>query len=547
MKKLQKLTYCMGLAALAAPHAQAATPASEKPNIIFILCDDMGYGDLGCYGQPFIQTPCIDQMAREGMRFTQAYAGSPVSAPSRASLMTGQHSGHGHVRGNKEYWSGEVWYGQNKEYAVTGQEPYDPQHIILPEIMKKNGYTTGMFGKWAGGYEGSTSTPDKRGVDEYFGYMCQFQAHLYYPNFLNSYSRAAGDTAVTRIILEDNIRYPMSGDDYFKRTQYSADLIHRKALEWLDKQDASQPFYGFFTYTLPHAELAQPNDSLLKKYKQKFFEDKTWGGQAGSRYNASDHTHAQFAGMINRLDTYVGEILAKLKEKGLDENTIVIFSSDNGPHEEGGADPTFFGRDGKLRGLKRQCYEGGIRIPFIVRWPGKVKAGTVNDHQLAFYDIMPTFCELVGDKRFPKKYLNKKLEGDCFDGISFAPTLLGNDAIQKSHDFLYWEFHETDQIGLRMGDWKMVVKKGVPHLYNLADDLHEDHDVAAQHPELVDQMKQVILRAERPVPRDLAEIRQQKILLFPAVPKKYTTKTRGFIKMITYIIRAVPLSRGHSP
>ncbi len=530
---------------MAAPHAQAATPDSEKPNILFILCDDMGYGDLGCYGQPFIQTPCIDQMAQEGMRFTQAYAGSPVSAPSRATIMTGQHSGHGHVRGNKEYWLGEVWYGQNKEYAVTGQEPYDPQHIILPEIMKKNGYTTGMFGKWAGGYEGSTSTPDKRGVDEYFGYMCQFQAHLYYPNFLNSYSRAAGDTAVSRVILEDNIRYPMSGEDYFKRTQYSADLIHQKALEWLDKQDGKQPFYGFLTYTLPHAELVQPNDSILKKYKKQFFEDKTWGGQAGSRYNESVHTHAQFAGlphaelvqpndsilkkykkqffedktwggqagsrynesvhthaqfagMISRLDAYVGEILAKLKEKGLDENTIVIFSSDNGPHEEGGADPTFFGRDGKLRGLKRQCYEGGIRIPFIVRWPGKVNAGVVNDHQLAFYDIMPTFCELVGDKRFPKKYLNKKLEGDCFDGISFAPTLLGNDKVQKAHDFLYWEFHETDQIGLRMGDWKMVVKKGVPHLYNLAEDIHEDHDVAAQHPDLVNQMKQVILREHRP-------------------------------------------------
>lgn len=328
--------------------------------------------------------------------------------------------------------------------------------------------------------------------------MCQFQAHLYYPNFLNSYSRAAGDTAVSRVILEDNIRYPMSGEDYFKRTQYSADLIHQKALEWLDKQDGKQPFYGFLTYTLPHAELVQPNDSILKKYKKQFFEDKTWGGQAGSRYNESVHTHAQFAGMISRLDAYVGEILAKLKEKGLDENTIVIFSSDNGPHEEGGADPTFFGRDGKLRGLKRQCYEGGIRIPFIVRWPGKVKAGEVNDHQLAFYDIMPTFCELVGDKRFPKKYLNKKLEGDCFDGISFAPTLLGNDEAQKAHDFLYWEFHETDQIGLRMDDWKMVVKKGVPHLYNLAEDIHEDHDVAAQHPDLVNQMKQVILREHRP-------------------------------------------------
>lgn len=496
MKTSLKYALCIGVtAAFANVYAAGKSP---KPNIIFILCDDMGYGDLGCYGQPFIDTPCIDQMAQEGMRFTQAYAGSPVSAPSRASIMTGQHSGHGHVRGNKEYWLGEVWYGKNKEYAITGQEPYDANHIILPEIMKKNGYTTGMFGKWAGGYEGSISTPDKRGVDEYFGYMCQFQAHLYYPNFLNQYSRSKGDTAVTRIVMEENIRYPMFGDDYFKRTQYSADLIHRKALEWLDKQDGNQPFYGFFTYTLPHAELVQPEDSIVKKYKKKFFNDKTWGGQEGGRYNPSEHTHAQFAGMISRLDTYVGEVLAKLKEKGLDENTIVIFSSDNGPHEEGGADPTFFGRDGKLRGLKRQCYEGGIRIPFIVRWPGKIKAGSINEHQLAFYDIMPTFCELIGDKRFPKKYINKEVKDDCFDGISFAPTLLGNNEKQQQHDFLYWEFHETDQIGLRMGDWKMVVKKGVPHLYNLANDIHEDHDIAASHPDLVEQMKAIILREHRP-------------------------------------------------
>ena len=226
--------------------------------------------------------------------------------------------------------------------------------------------------------------------------------------------------------------------------------------------------------------------------------DKTWGGSEGSRYNAVVHTHAEFAGMITRLDAYVGEILAKLKEKGLDENTLVIFSSDNGPHEEGGADPEFFGRDGKLRGLKRQCYEGGIRIPFIVRWPGHVPAGTVNDHQLAFYDVMPTFCELIGDKKFPKKYLNKKLEGDCFDGISFAPTMLGQDDKQQKHDFLYWEFHETDQIGVRMGDWKLVVKKGKPHLYDLATDIHEDHDIAAQHPDIVEQMVGIIHREHRP-------------------------------------------------
>ncbi len=473
--------------------------AADKPNIIFILCDDMGYGDLACYGQRFIQTPHIDQMASEGMMFTQAYAGSPVSAPSRASIMTGQHSGHGHVRGNREYWpqSPRVKYGVNDEYSVVGQEPYDARHVILPEIMKRNGYATGMFGKWAGGYEGSCSTPDKRGVDEFYGYICQFQAHLYYPNFLNRYSKSKGDTATIRVTLADNVKYPMFGDDYRKRSQYSADLIHQEALRWIDEQTEGQPFFGFFTYTLPHAELVQPNDSIMRYYKKLFFRDKTWGGDENSRYNEAIHTHAEFAGMITRLDAYVGEIMEKLKEKGLDENTILIFSSDNGPHEEGGADPEFFGRDGKLRGLKRQCYEGGIRIPFIVRWPQKVKEGSVNDHQLAFYDIMPTFCDLIGEKKFPKRYISKDLEEDGFDGISFAPTLLGDDAKQKQHDFLYWEFHETDQIGVRMGDWKMVVIGGVPHLYNLKNDIHEDHDVAAENQEIVDKMTGIIRREHR--------------------------------------------------
>ena len=493
-----KVTLGTGLLIAISLYSNAANNSS-KPNIIFILCDDMGYGDLGCYGQKYIQTPNLDRMAQEGMLFTQAYAGSPVSAPSRASLMTGQHTGHTHVRGNKEYWKNvpAVAYGINKDFSVVGQEPYDEDHIILPEVMKKNGYITGVFGKWAGGYEGSCSTPDKRGVDEFYGYICQFQAHLYYPNFLNRYSKEEGDTGVVRIVMEDNINYPMFGDDYKKRSQYSADLIHQKAMEWIDKQDGKQPFYGFFTYTLPHAELAQPNDSILKGYKKHFFRDKTWGGSEGSRYNAVEHTHAEFAGMITRLDSYVGEVLRKLKEKGLDDNTIVIFSSDNGPHEEGGADPEFFGRDGKLRGLKRQCHEGGIRIPFIVRWPGRVSAGMVNDHQLAFYDVMPTFCVLMGDKAFPKKYINKKIKNDCFDGISFASTLLGDDGKQQKHDFLYWEFHETDQIGVRMGDWKLLVKKGTPYLYDLSNDVHEDHNIAAAHPDIVKQMKEIIKREHR--------------------------------------------------
>lgn len=480
-------------AGLACLPFNAQAKDNTRPNIIYIMCDDMGYGDLGCYGQPYIQTPHLDQMAKEGMRFTQAYAGSPVSAPSRASFMTGQHSGHCEVRGNKEYWSNvpTIMYGNNKDYSIVGQHPYDPEHIILPEILKDYGYTTGMFGKWAGGYEGSVSTPDKRGIDEFFGYICQFQAHLYYPNFLNRFSRSQGDTNVVRVIMEENIKYPMFGKDYSKRSQYSADIIHREAIKWLDKQNGRQPFFGIFTYTLPHAELVQPEDSILLGYEKQFFNDKTWGGSESSRYNPTVHTHAQFAGMITRLDAYVGEVLAKLKDKGLDENTIVIFTSDNGPHEEGGADPEFFGRDGKLRGIKRQCYEGGIRIPFIVRWPGKVAKGSVNNHIFAFYDMMPTFCELAGVKNYVKKYTNKKKKADYFDGISIVPTLMGKSN-QKEHEFLYWEFNETNQIAVRMGDWKLVVKKGEPYLYNLTTDIHEDNDISAQHPDIVKRMKEII-------------------------------------------------------
>ena len=479
---------------LPAKSAKAQKEDASRPNILLILCDDMGYGDLACYGQPFISTPNIDRVAEEGIRFTQAYAGSPVSAPSRATIMTGQHSGHSHVRGNKEYWSYDntMKYGDNVDFAVVGQEPYDPAHKILPEILKDRGYRTGVFGKWAGGYEGSASTPDKRGVDEFYGYICQFQAHLYYPNFLNRFSRALGDTAVVREVMEDNMKYPMFGRKYFKRTQYSARIIHDKALEWIDKQDTQHPFVGFFTYTLPHAELAQPDDDILESYKKKFFVDKTWGGQESSRYNPVEHTHAQFAGMITRLDAYVGEIMAKLKEKGLDKNTIVIFTSDNGPHEEGGADPEYFGRDGKLRGLKRQCYEGGIRIPFIAWWPGHIKAGTVSDLPFAFYDLMPTFCDIAGVKNFRKRYTNRSLPGDCFDGLSIAPTLLGDNTKQQRHEHLYWEFHETDQIAVRRGDWKLIVVKGIPRLYDLATDLHEDKDIAAEHPEIVRELVDII-------------------------------------------------------
>ena len=496
----------------------------SRPNIIFIMCDDMGYGDLGCYGQQLIETPNLDRMAKEGMRFTQAYAGSPVSAPSRASFMTGQHAGHTHVRGNREYWHRALQqnaFGGNADYSIIGQEPYLMNHKIIPELMKEAGYNTGMFGKWAGGYynmqypdtylldangntdtsksaqSSSASLPNRRGVDCYYGYICQFQAHTYYPNFLNRYDpEKYGDRYVVVDTLKQNILHKdvASGDkDYENREQYASDLIHQYALEWIDRQTGEQPFMGIFTYTLPHAELWQPNDSLVAKYTERFKgQDSPYGGNFGSWYYRNYARHAQFAAMVNRLDAQVGEIFDKLKEKGFDKNTLVIFTSDNGPHEEGGADPAWFNRDGLLRGTKRSTHEGGIRVPFIAKGPG-VPAGTVNDHQLAFYDVMPTLLDYAGLDGDAYS-LKSSTEESRYDGISFCETLTGNDEEQEKHEFLYWEFHETNMMALRMGDWKLVVKGGTPHLYDLSNDIHEDKDVAGLHPELVAKMVKIIHR-----------------------------------------------------
>lgn len=474
---------------LAPVFAQAQT---AKPNVIFVLCDDMGWGDLGCYGQQYISTPNIDALAQQGMQFMQAYSGSPVSAPSRASLMTGQHTGHCAIRGNKEYWrnGGTVMYGSNEDYALVGQHPLDSAHVVLPEIFKANGYNTAQFGKWAGGYEGSCSTPDKRGVDEFYGPICQFQAHTYYPNFLNKFSRTDGDTAVVRELWPENYSHDFRGDDYFNRPLYSADSIHHKAMQWLDRQTKETPFYGLFTYTLPHAELVQPEDSILLNYKKQFTEDKNFGGNPHSWYHSITNVHAQFAGMITRLDAYVGEIMQKLDEKGLADNTILIFSSDNGPHEEGGADPTFFNRDGVLKGLKRSCHEGGIRVPFIVRWNNHVPSGVKEQQPIAFYDIMPTFCDIIGDNQL--NYRNRSLaDKDYFDGISFLPTLLGNGNEQQQHDYLYWEFNETNQVAVRQANWKMIAKQGRCELYDLATDVHEDNNLADTYPQKLEELKQL--------------------------------------------------------
>ena len=530
----------------------------------------MGYGDLGCYGQKYISTPCIDRMAEEGMRFTQAYAGCPVSAPSRCSFMTGQHTGHAKIRGNREYWGSSVlrqnMFGDNADYYVIGQEPYDMTHPIIPELFKAKGYRTGMFGKWAGGYwnydypdtyaklpDGNTDTsksressscslPNLRGIDCFYGPICQFQAHTYYPNFLNRYDpEGRGDTHLVAEVMEQNIKcqsliapspnpspeeegrkesLPPRGEvwrgAYEDRPQYSADLIHHYALDWLDRQTKDEPFLGIFTYTLPHAELWQPRDSILEHYHKLFpaEEERSYRTDMWSWYYGGDDKHAQFAAMITRLDCYVGEILEKLKTKGLDENTLVIFTSDNGPHEEGGADPTFFGRDGKLRGIKRSTYEGGIRIPFIC-WGAGIPKGTVSDHQLAFYDLMPTFMEYSG--AFSKKEIREHSQAPpkrgqlpvgsgaigevategregAFDGISFCPTMLGKPRKQRQHNFLYWEMSDggTQVIGVRQGDWKLVVSQGKPFLYDLKNDIHEDNDLKDKYPDKLAELINIV-------------------------------------------------------
>jgi len=464
-------------------------------------------------------------------------------------------------------------------------------HPIIPELFKAKGYQTGMFGKWAGGYwnhdypdtyarlpDGNTDTsrsressscslPNLRGIDCFYGPVCQFQAHTYYPNYLNRYDpEGRGDTHLVAEVMEQNILYPSltapspnpSPEEegrkeslpprgevwrgaYESRSQYSADLIHRYALEWLDRQTKDEPFLGIFTYTLPHAELWQPQDSVVERYHNQFpaAEERAYRTDAGSWYYGGSDKHAQFAAMITRLDAYVGEILEKLKAKGLDKNTLVIFTSDNGPHEEGGADPGFFGRDGKLRGIKRSTYEGGIRIPFIC-WGAGIPRGTVSDHQLAFYDLMPTFMEYCG--AFTKKEIREHslqppprspfggvpLSGETaglkhspkggagrgllFDGISFCPTMLGKPHKQRQHDFLYWEMSDgpTQVIGVRQGDWKLVVSQGKTFLYNLKTDIHEDNDLKAEYPDKLAELIDIVHREHTDSP------------LFPiTLPEKY--------------------------
>jgi arylsulfatase A-like enzyme len=438
---------------LAAVCSISAVPQSAlaAPNIIFILADDLGYGDLGCYGQTRIKTPNIDKLAAEGLRFTDFYAGSTVCAPSRCALMTGLHTGHALIRGN----------------AAVALRPED---LTVAELLQQAGYHTGLVGKWGLGDENTTGVPQKKGFDEFVGYLNQVHAHDYYTDYLWRYDppREGRPAYDGKEMLYEN-----TGG---KRKLYTHDLFTTAALNFTRINEPlpfnhKGPYFLYLAYTIPHANDEEGN---LTGNGMQVPSDAPYSNEPWPQVEKNK------AAMITRLDTDVGRIMAQLKKLKMDEDTMVFFSSDNGPHKEGGVDPKFFDSAGPLRGIKRDLYEGGIREPLIVRWPGHVKSGATTDLISAFWDFMPTAAEIAGVKP-PEKT----------DGISFLPTLLGRTQTNR-HDFLYWEFHERGfQQAARMGDWKAVRPQADKplQLFNLRTDIGEKHNVAGENPEVVAKME----------------------------------------------------------
>jgi arylsulfatase len=449
----------------AASSARAAEP--RPPNIVFILADDLGYAELGCYGQKKIRTPNLDRLAAEGIRFTQHYAGCAVCAPSRCVLMTGKHTGHAHIR-------------SNAEVQPEGQRPIPADSVTVAKLLKARGYATGAVGKWGLGPPGSEGDPNKQGFDLFLGYNCQRHAHNHYPTYLWRNDK--------KVPIEGNPGGPTG-------KQHSHDLFEAEALQFIRDHKAG-PFFLYVPFTIPHMAMQVPEDSL-KEYLGKWDDPPYKGGKG---YLPHDHPRAAYAAMVTRMDRSVGRILALLKELNLDERTLVMFSSDNGPGDNyGGIDSVFFESAGPLRSYKGSLYEGGIRIPLIARWPGHIKAGGVSDLPSAFCDLLPTCCELAG-ANLPAG----------IDGISYLPTLVGAGQ-QKPHPFLYWEYHGSGgQQAIRIGDWKGVrqnLHKGQTdlQLFDLAKDVGEKNDMAAQQPDMVQRM--VRMMAEQHTPSALFPIK----------------------------------------
>lgn len=445
---------------------------SIKPNIIYIVADDLGYGDLSIYGQKKFKTPNIDRLANEGMLFTQHYAGSTVCAPSRASLMTGLHTGHTEIRGNK---------GIN-----GGQFPLSSGAMTIPKMLKKAGYVTGAFGKWGLGYPGSNGDPLNQGFDEFFGYNSQTIAHNYYPRELYD-----NDKVVEMVENRETLQ-----------GLYAPDLIHQKTLDFIQNHKDTT-FFLFVPSIIPHAELFAPEAYMklfLKKTNQDSIYTSVYEPEHGYKgvnepenpryknggYGSQPMPRAAFAAMIKVLDDQVGEILNKLDELGLTDNTLVIFTSDNGPHKEGGADPDFFNSNGPFEGYKRDLFEGGIRVPMLAKWPNKISAGSEVDHVSAFWDVLPTLCD-VAEVDIPSD----------IDGISFLPTLLGEKS-QKEHRSLYWEFHEQNgKQAVRKGDWKAIRLNTFNIdsellLFDLSKDPTERNNIAGQHPQILKEMVEIM-------------------------------------------------------
>lgn len=477
---------CAGLLLLS---FSCVVTGADKPNIIFILADDLGYADVGAFGQKKIRTPNLDRLAAEGMRLTQHYSGNAVCAPSRCVLMTGKHPGHAHIR-------------DNRELKPEGQEPLPEGTVTLARLLQKQGYVTGAFGKWGLGGPGSAGDPLKQGFDRFYGYNCQRVAHNYYPTYLWENDRQV-QLRNAPVSIPQKLPAGANPNDQgsysaYSGQDYAPDLIMAKAREFV-RENKSKPFFMYVPTTVPHLALQVPEDSLAE-YKDKFGDEPYVGGKG---YLPHRYPRAAYAAMITRLDKEVGRIIELVKELGLDDKTIFIFSSDNGPlyDHHGGTDCDFFASAGEFRGRKGSLYEGGVRVPTIVRWKGRIAAGSKSDYVSGFEDWLPTIMELTGAKN---------RVGEKLDGINIAPVLFGKSLPER--DFLYREFPAYGgQQSLRMGPWKAVrtdlsgtkqkpAGSGRIELYNLRDDPKESRDLAAEHPGQVEKMAAIMRREHTPSP-----------------------------------------------
>jgi arylsulfatase len=467
----------------------------KKPNIIYILADDLGYGELGVYGQEKIETPNIDALAKNGMMFSQHYSGAPVCAPARYMLLTGKHAGHSYIRGNDE-WNerGDVWNYREviKDSTLEGQRPIPTSTILFPKLLQEKGYKTGMIGKWGLGAPHTDALPTKMGFDYFFGYNCQRQAHTYYPVHLyeneHKYHLKNDTIRPSKKLAKDaDINDEESYKEY-TLNEYVPDLLYDKMINFIsDNKD--EPFFFYWATPLPHNPIQAPK-KWVDYYIKKFGDETPYLGKKG--YYPHKNPRAGYAAMISYLDENVGKLIKELKEQGVYENTIIIFSSDNGVTYSGGTDGEFFNSsaqfDEKYGRAKGFVYEGGIRVPMIASWPGKIKPNSKSDLISSQYDVMATLSDITGFKQ-PEN-----------DGISFLPTLLG-ESTQKKHDFLYWEYPEYGgQVAIRMGDWKIVrqnlknKKEPTLELYNLAIDPTESNNVASQNPEILEKAAAIFKR-----------------------------------------------------